>query len=201
MCQSFFITSENDTLLNLKNKEQQPGEQEKKVLLRLARQAISHHFDIDFYLEKSEYSGWLGSESGAFVSIHSKKGELRGCLGRFESNLPLYKLIQELSVSAVSRDYRFSPVEKSELDNITIEISVLSSFTRIYSLNEIIPGKHGIYIKKGSRSGTFLPQVILDTNWDVETFVSRCSEHKARIGPEGWRDAELYIYTAEVFSE
>ncbi len=181
--------------------EHKPELSDRKILLRLARNSILSLFSIDLEEEHIELNDWLSAKLGAFVSIHSKKGELRGCLGRIISEIPLHHLIRDLAISAASRDYRFSPVKKSEMDDIVIEISVLSPLKRIYSLSEIERGKHGIYIKSGNRSGTFLPQVILETGWDIETFVSKCSSDKAGIGPDGWKDAELYVYFAEVFSE
>jgi MEMO1 family protein len=178
-----------------------PSIDDKKTLLRLARQSIQRFLNVETQDDSATFEGWMSSHNGAFVSLHKKSGELRGCLGRFVSDVPLFKLVQELSVSAASRDYRFSPVKKSELAKIVIEISVLSSLSRVYSLSEIERGKHGIYIKKGNQTGTYLPQVILETNWDIETFVSKCSNDKAGLGYNGWRDAELFVYTAEVFSE
>jgi len=185
----------------LEVRDYKPRLREKKVLLKLARNSICRLLSVYFTEEKIEYHEWLSAKIGAFVSIHNKSGELRGCIGRFLSDIPLYLLVQELAVSASSKDYRFNPVKECELDTIVIEISVLSPLNRIYSLKEIVRGKHGIYIKKGNQSGTFLPQVILETGWDIETFVGRCSRDKAGIGWDGWKEAELYTYTAEIFSE
>jgi AMMECR1 domain-containing protein len=62
-------------------------------------------------------------------------------------------------------------------------------------------GKHGIYIKKDYNSGTFLPQVATQTGWSLEEFLGHCSKDKAGIGWNGWKDAEIYIYEALIFSE
>ena len=70
---------------------------------------------------------------------------------------------------------------------------------RIHSLDELQLGRHGIYIRKGMRSGTFLPQVADQMGWTKEEFVGYCSQEKAHIGWNGWRDAELYVYEAIVF--
>ena len=72
---------------------------------------------------------------------------------------------------------------------------------RIESIDEIELGKHGIYIKKGYRGGTFLPQVATETGWNKEEFLGHCAQDKAGIGWEGWKTAEIYIYEALVFSE
>jgi len=178
-----------------------PGVSDREILLKIARNSILSLFSIDTEEGETDYTGFLSDKLGAFVSLHNKNGALRGCLGQITSETPLYRLVKQLAKSAASKDYRFSPVKQEELDEIIIEISVLSPLKRLYSLCEIEKGIHGIYIKNGKQSGTFLPQVILETNWDVETFVSKCSKDKAGLGPDGWKDAELYVYTAEVFKE
>ena len=142
----------------------------------------------------------LNVHAGAFVTL-KEHGSLRGCIGRFSSNLPLWRLISELSVSSATEDNRFEPVAASELNKLQIEISVLSPMKKISSPNEIILGKHGIYIKKGYYSGTFLPQVATETGWDVEEFLGHCARDKAGIGWDGWKTAELYTYEAFVFGE
>jgi len=72
---------------------------------------------------------------------------------------------------------------------------------RIASIDEIQLGKHGIYIRKGNRAGTFLPQVATETGWNKEEFLGHCAEEKAGIGWNGWKDAEIYVYEALVFGE
>jgi AmmeMemoRadiSam system protein A len=106
-----------------------------------------------------------------------------------------------MAISAATEDYRFESVNTDELKDIDIEISVLTPMKRIYNIEEIELGKHGIYIKKGGRSGTFLPQVANETQWSIEEFVGHCARDKAGIGWDGWRDAELYTYEAIVFDE
>ena len=140
----------------------------------------------------------LNSKCGAFVSLH-KQGRLRGCIGHFGEDMPLHEIVAEMARAAAFEDPRFMPVTKDELDDIDIEISVLTPMRRIQSLDEFQLHKHGIYIKKGYRSGTFLPQVADEVNWTKEEFVGHCSQDKAGIGWDGWRDAELYVYEAIVF--
>ena len=64
-------------------------------------------------------------------------------------------------------------------------------------------GKHGVIVKRGSRSGVFLPQVATETGWSKEEFLSTLCSQKAGLPPDAWKDpsTELYIFTAEVFSE
>ena len=72
---------------------------------------------------------------------------------------------------------------------------------KVASAQEIQLGKHGIYIRKGNRAGTFLPQVAKETGWSLEEFLGHCAQDKAGIGWEGWKEAEVYVYEAEVFGE
>ena len=135
---------------------------------------------------------------GAFVSLH-KNGRLRGCIGHFGEDTPLHEIVAEMARAAAFEDPRFMPVTADELPDIDIEISVLTPMRRIKSLDEFELHRHGIYIRKGYHSGTFLPQVADEVNWTKEEFVGHCSQDKAGLGWDGWRDAELYVYEAIVF--
>ena len=140
----------------------------------------------------------LKERCGAFVSLH-KQGRLRGCIGHFGEDVPLHEIVAEMARAAAFEDPRFMPVTREELDNLDSEISVLTPMRRIQSIDEFLLHKHGIYIRKGRRSGTFLPQVADEVNWTKEEFVGHCSQDKAGLGWDGWRDAELYVYEAIVF--
>ena len=175
---------------------------EQTTLLKIARATVSSYVrerkapEID----ASGFSENLLMKAGAFVTL-KEKGELRGCIGRFTSDIPLYKVIQEMAIASSTEDTRFSPVSPAEVDQLEIEISVLSPMKRVYSPDDIILGKHGIYIKKGYFSGTFLPQVATETGWNKEEFLGHCARDKAGIGWDGWKDADLYVYEACIFSE
>jgi len=84
---------------------------------------------------------------------------------------------------------------------MSIEVSVLSPLRKIQSIDEIELGRHGIYIKSGYNTGTFLPQVADKTGWSVKEFVGRCSRDKAGLGWDGWKTAELFIYEAIIIKE
>ncbi|MCK5840485.1 MAG: AmmeMemoRadiSam system protein B [Bacteroidales bacterium] len=177
-------------------------ENDKKDLLEIARETVDKYVrnrkvpDID----PAGFSENLLSHSGAFVTLH-KEGKLRGCIGRFKVEEPLYLIVQQMAISSSTQDSRFKPVTPDELDDIELEVSVLSPMRKIDSIDEIILGKHGIYIKKGWSTGTFLPQVASETGWSKEEFLGYCARDKAGIGWDGWKDAEVYIYEALVFSE
>ena len=140
----------------------------------------------------------LTQKCGAFVSLH-KHGRLRGCIGHFGEDVPLFEIVAAMARAAAFEDPRFDPVRRDELDDLDIEISVLTPMRRIQSLDEFELHRHGIYIRKGFRSGTFLPQVADEVNWTKEEFVGHCSQDKAGLGWDGWKDAELYVYEAIVF--
>ena len=177
-------------------------DQEKEKLLEIARGTIDEYLTTGKYpkIDSNELSSALKSECGAFVTLH-KDGALRGCIGRFVSNEPLYEIVQKMAVAAATEDNRFPTVERNELKELDLEISVLTPLKKIESIDEIEMGKHGIYIKKGFASGTFLPQVALETGWTKKEFLGYCSRNKAGIGWDGWQDADIYIYEALVFAE
>ena len=176
--------------------------EEQKTLLGIARATIIMYINQHKTPEVDDknFSPGLKMHSGAFVTL-KEKGELRGCIGRFTADIPLWKVIQEMAVASSTQDSRFMPVTAKEIDKLEIEISVLSPMKRIYSADEIVLGKHGIYIKKGYYSGTFLPQVATETGWSKDEFLGHCARDKAGLGWDGWKDAELYTYEACVFGE
>ena len=177
-------------------------EKDKKDLLGVARLTIEK-FIKEKTVPKIDASGFsenLKTPCGAFVTLH-KNGNLRGCIGNFSPDEPLYLVVREMAISASSKDYRFSKVKPSEVDKLEIEISVLTPMKKIESIDEIELGKHGIYIKKGWNSGTFLPQVATQTGWDKEEFLGHCARDKAGIGWDGWKNADVFVYEAIVFGE
>jgi AmmeMemoRadiSam system protein B/AmmeMemoRadiSam system protein A len=186
---------EKDTGFNLSGKD-------KDDLLRIARstveQYVRNHQTSD--IDPSALSPALTTNAGAFVTLQENH-ELRGCIGRFDASEPLYKVVQEMAIASATQDYRFSPVAPPELSKLEVEISVLTPMRKINSIREIEMGKHGIYIRKGMHAGTFLPQVATETGWSKEEFLGHCAQEKAGIGWDGWKDAEIFVYEAIVFSE
>ena len=173
---------------------------DKKQLKEIALQSIKDSLDSKPIARPTLHSqlSILNSKCGAFVSLH-KFGRLRGCIGHFGEDYPLHEIVAEMARAAAFEDPRFTPVTREELDDIDIEISVLTPMRRIQSIDEFELHRHGIYIRKGFRSGTFLPQVADEVNWTKEEFIGHCSQDKAGLGWDGWRDAELYVYEAIVF--
>jgi len=175
---------------------------DQEVLLGIARETLNDYIRQGKYpdFDSRDLPSVCREKCGAFVTL-LKEGQLRGCIGRFDADEPLFKVVRDMAISASTRDYRFPPVQADELDEIEIEISVLTPMVKISSIEEIELGKHGIYIKKGASGGTFLPQVATQTGWTREEFLGHCARDKARIGWDGWKDADIYVYEARVFSE
>ena len=192
---SFAILRKDSTSFTL-------SDADKKTLKEIALQSIKDSLDGKRMAVANStlytLNSTLKQRCGAFVSLH-KHGHLRGCIGHFGEDVPLYEIVAEMARAAAFQDPRFSPVTRDELNDLDIEISVLTPMRRIQSLDEFELHRHGIYIRKGYRSGTYLPQVADEVNWTKEEFVSHCSQDKAGLGWDGWRDAELYVYEAIVF--
>jgi AmmeMemoRadiSam system protein B/AmmeMemoRadiSam system protein A len=171
-------------------------------LLKIARNTITDYIQNGSYpvVDESNISRELLTNAGAFVTL-KKHGELRGCIGHFEAEKPLYKTVQAMAVAAATQDPRFIPVTYGEIPDLEIEISVLTPLKKINSIDEIVLGRDGIYIKKGMHGGTFLPQVYDETGWTKEEFLGHCARDKAMIGWDGWKDADIYTYQALIFSE
>ena len=184
----------------LRKSEFSLNDEEKRILKDIALTSIKDSLEGKRIAQPTLNSklSTLNSKCGAFVSLH-KQGRLRGCIGHFGEDVPLHEIVAEMARAAAFEDPRFMPVTRDELDDIDIEISVLTPMRRIQNLDEFELHRHGIYIRKGYRSGTFLPQVADEVNWTKEEFVSHCAQDKAGIGWDGWRDAELYVYEAIVF--
>lgn len=174
------------------------SDDDKKALKNIAFQSIKDTLDGKPIAQQPIHSSILNSKCGAFVSLH-KHGRLRGCIGHFGEDFALHEIVAKMARAAAFEDPRFMPVTSDELADIDIEISVLTPMRRIQGIDEFQLHRHGIYIKKGYRSGTFLPQVADEVNWTKEEFLGHCAQDKAGIGWDGWRDAELYVYEAIVF--
>lgn len=171
--------------------------EDRKMLKSIAYHTIKAALEGKKY-EPGKLSDVLLTKCGAFVSLH-KKGRLRGCIGHFGEDMPLYQVVEHMAKAAAFEDPRFYGVTMEELDDIDIEISVLTPMKRIQSIDEFELGKQGIFMRKGYHTGTFLPQVADEVSWTKEEFLGHCSQDKAGIGWDGWKTAELYTYEAIVF--
>jgi hypothetical protein len=175
---------------------------QRKKLLTIARDSIESYLKKGKTLEVSENDPVLLKEFGCFVTLR-EKDELRGCIGQMTGRKPLYLNVRDLAVESAVNDPRFPEMTLPELKDIDIEISVLSPLERAGSIDDIQIPKHGVLVKNGYNSGVFLPQVAVETGWSKEEFLSQLCSQKAGLKPDAWKDknTELYIFSAEVFSE
>jgi AmmeMemoRadiSam system protein A len=173
---------------------------QEKSLLRQARLAITLHLQEGTSPAMETDDVTFKQKRGAFVTL-KVKDQLRGCIGYPIPHKPLFETIIDVAISAATKDFRFSPLEQKELHETKIEISVLSQPKLIKDISEIEVGKHGIIITRGLSRGLLLPQVPAEWGWDRKTFLSHgCM--KAGIEEDAWKkDAQIEIFTAQVFSE
>lgn len=175
--------------------------EEERILLELAREVImALPHDPLLNPEQLQTPG-LGTQRGAFVTI-KRHGRLRGCLGSFSSDRPLWQEIASLARAAATSDPRFLPMGEEEKLDFTLEISVLSPLRAIVSVEEIVVGRHGIVVEQGFRRGVLLPQVASDYGWDRQTFLEQTCL-KAGLPPAAWEAAStrLQIFSAQIFGE
>jgi hypothetical protein len=175
--------------------------EEKKELLKLARSTVQNAVKG---LGRENWQGELKGLSfkrGAFVTLN-KKGRLRGCIGNFFSEDSLAETVQDMAISAAQRDPRFPPVAPYELDELELEISVLSPLRETEDPLEIEVGKHGIFLVSPQGRGVLLPQVATEYGWAREEFLDQTCL-KAGLPKGAWKDPQtkIYIFTAQVFGE
>jgi AmmeMemoRadiSam system protein B/AmmeMemoRadiSam system protein A len=177
-------------------------EKDKKLLFDIARSSIRTmlYENKRITLDGQKMPETLKMNLGAFVTLKIG-GQLRGCIGRFISSDPLYEVVRSSALSSAFEDTRFMPLTKAEYEKTELEITVLGPMKKISNINEIVLGKHGIYIKKDFRSGTMLPQVAVEQGWTVEQFLGYTSRDKAGLGWDGWKSADIYIYEGIVLEE
>lgn len=178
-------------------------ESTQRELLRLARERIRRACRQEpfEYEPPGEQKQVLERPGAVFVTLHSK-GRLRGCIGMTEARLELWRAVYEMAHSAAFRDRRFSPVKTEELDDLHIEISVLSPLQPVSGADEVVPKRHGVVVRQGARSGLFLPQV-----WeqipDKERFLSVLCAEKAGLPGDAWKhdNTRLLVFTVFAFEE
>jgi len=143
----------------------------------------------------------LQRQGGAFVTLKTGDGRLRGCIGHFTGEGSLGETLVSMARAAAVRDPRFRPVRPAEVDDLSIQVSLLSPMEET-DPEDVVPGEHGIYIRSGPFAGTLLPQVAEEEGWDRETFLSHTCL-KAGLSPDCWKrsDTTVYTYTAEVFGD
>lgn len=174
--------------------------EDQKLLLSLAREAITVAVGTGKSPVPSVSAEHLTGQQGCFVTI-KRDGALRGCIGNFSSDKPLYLLVQEMAVSAATRDPRFYPMKGEDLNAFDLEISVLSPLFKVASPEDVEVGTHGLYLEKNFARGVLLPQVAVEHGWNRETFLDQTAL-KAGLKKDDWKEgADIYVFTAQVFGE
>jgi uncharacterized protein len=141
----------------------------------------------------------LQQPAGCFVTLHTLQDHrLRGCVGRIDAHKPLIEALRH-SCQQVLRDPRFAtdPVRLDELQDLKIEVSILSQPRPANGPLDFDPAEQGIYLTIGNRSGCFLPQVARETGWTREQLLDRLCSEKLGLPPASWRQPQSHL---EVFS-
>ncbi len=176
--------------------------EQQKELLKISRQTLEATIKEGKTPEFDTAAPVLKEDRAVFVTLR-KYGELRGCIGRLTPEEPLYLAVRNMTVESATRDPRFRPVRAEELEDINIEISVLSLPKRIQSPEEIKLGRDGVIVRQGYHSGVFLPKVAEETGWSKEEFLGELCSQKAGLPRNCWEDpdTELYTFTSFDFHE
>lgn len=167
---------------------------------------------IENFVKNKEISKKLGGvfleKQGAFVTLHTfPDHELRGCIGIPLPIMALQDSIEEGAKSA-THDPRFPPLSEEELDNIIVEVTVLTKPELIIVnksqdyLKEIKIGRDGLIVEQGFYKGLLLPQVPIEQEWDKEDFLSHTCM-KAGLMPDAWLDknTKIFKFSGQIFSE
>ncbi|MDI9646505.1 MAG: TIGR00296 family protein [Archaeoglobales archaeon] len=172
--------------------------------VKLARKAIEHYLETGNMI-KDRYTGFFEEKRGVFTTL-IKKGELRGCIGFPYPIKRLDEAIIESAIAAAIDDPRFEPVRRSEMEEIEVEVTILTQPERIKAKPKDLPhhveiGKHGLMVKFGPFSGLLLPQVAVEYKLSSEDFLSETCI-KAGLPPDCWLSgAEVYRFEGQIFKE
>lgn len=178
-------------------------DKEKEYYLKLARKSIADELGIQYTPGiDPKYNPSHGNDLyGVFVTL-TKDGELRGCIGYIRGYEPLVNSIKKMAKEAAFHDYRFGPLHKDEFEKIKIEISILSPMQKINSIDEIIIGRDGLMITRQNNSGLLLPQVPVEYNWDLKTYLEHlCLKAGLPANSYNLPGTIIYRFTAYIFSE
>lgn len=181
-----------------------------KILVKEARRAIEEFLKSGNVIT-AEIPKEIDEDSGVFVTlnkIESGREELRGCIGYPEPIMKLSEALVQAAIAAAVNDPRFPPVRLKEMDDIIVEVSVLTrpKLLKVESrkdlLNLIKIGRDGLIVERGFARGLLLPQVPVEEKWNVEEFLQYTCI-KAGLPPNAWLDerTKIYSFTARVFKE
>ncbi len=172
--------------------------EDKRILGRIARESLAAALAGKPYLPPDPGRPALLERRGCFVTLRTG-GALRGCLGCFSSDQPLYRTVAAYARHSALEDPRFGGrrLKEADLPDVEIEVSALTPLAPCAEPEKIVPGRHGIYVSRGGRSGCFLPQVAAEMNWGVEEFWGHCCRDKAGLEWNAWREPGTAVMTFE----
>lgn len=186
---------------------QEYSDEDGEIATKMARRAIEEYIDIKLIV-KNSYGGKFVEKRGVFTTLTTSSGELRGCIGFPEPVYPLGEAVIKSAISAAVSDPRFPPVTKEEMDEIRVEVSLLSKPVKIAAKHKkdlptlITVGRDGLIAERDPYSGLLLPQVAVDEKMDQKAFLNAVC-WKAGMEPDCWKDQDTKIstFTAEIFYE
>jgi AmmeMemoRadiSam system protein A len=176
-------------------------EEQRKILLFI-RQTIKAKLEDKTLPWPGDIDGKLDRQGSCFVTLHSAGGALRGCIGNINAFESLNRNIARNALNSAFSDPRFPPLDRDELDEVSIEVSILTPVREIPSCEDFVVGKHGIVISCYGRSAVFLPQVAPEQGWNRETTLRHLCM-KAGLAADAWTApaARFSVFEAIVFSE
>jgi len=175
------------------------SDNEKQELLAYSRRVLENKIKNNEESEDDCPDSNYMQSAGVFVTL-KKNGELRGCIGYIEPVESLWDAIRINTIAAATGDPRFEPVSGDEVDEVKIEISVLTKPVSC-QFEEITIGQDGVVLEQGRRKATYLPQVWEDLPEKERFFGTLCE--KAGLGADCWKEpsTKFYRYGAIVFGE
>ena len=176
---------------------------QRHTLLVIARQSIASVLDAQPREWRAEdFDEVLRQPAGAFVTLNTLDGNLRGCIGSIQAVHPLYQAVASSAIAAAFRDPRFPPLHPGELEQLHLEISVMGPIEMVRNVEEIVVGRDGLILSQGRNAGLLLPQVASEYRWDRETFLNQTCL-KAGLPRDAWRskDCRIEKFSALVFGE
>jgi uncharacterized protein (TIGR00296 family) len=184
------------------------SEEEGQYAVKKARETIRRFLNNEEPVTSDAEGNFL-KNCGVFVTLNTfPNHNLRGCIGYPEPVQPLIQSLVDSAISAATRDPRFNKVKSRELDNIVVEVSLLTPPELIEAkrvtgiLDEIKVGRDGLIIERRPYRGLLLPQVPVEHNWATEEFLQHTCT-KAGLPTEAWveKGTKIYRFQAEIFTE
>jgi AmmeMemoRadiSam system protein A len=183
---------------------------EGRVLLRLAHASVGESVRgvevVDPLVRQLTLTPRLREARGVFVTLRlppKQEGgasSLRGCIGTVVSSRPLYRNVVEMAANSARADPRFPPVTVEELPWLRVEVSALTPLVSVPGPEAVRPGVHGVQLTSGNAGALFLPQVAREQGWGTEQLLTHLAL-KAGLPKDGWIDARLSVFEAQVFCD